>query len=242
MDGLQRTGNPAKARLAFERTRSLVKPIAVSIEARASQLYLAPSDCTPGTAARALGARRRAWGSSATTPTTSSAWQRSPGEIQHKALVITYGVHATGRREVIGLDVGEAETEAFWREFLRGFRAYGLVGVRRCVPMPTRASRPRLPRCWAAPGQRCTVHVLRDMLGHAAKTQQPMIAAAIGRIFQATSLSAARQRLTEVVDRLCQPHRRWQGCWRPRSSSCWRSTSCSASTGPSCAASIFWNA
>jgi transposase-like protein len=34
---------------------------------------------------------------------------------------------------VIGLDVGEAETEAFWREFLRSLRASGLTGVRLCV-------------------------------------------------------------------------------------------------------------
>jgi putative transposase len=45
---------------------------------------------------------------------------REPGGVRHKALVIAYGVHQSGRREVIGLDVGEAETEAFWREFLRG--------------------------------------------------------------------------------------------------------------------------
>ena len=52
------------------------------------------------------------------------------------------------------------------------------------------------------PWQRCTVHFLRDMLGHLAKTQQPMIAAAIRGIFQATGLAEARQRLAEVVDRL----------------------------------------
>jgi putative transposase len=58
---------------------------------------------------------------------------REPGGVGHKALVIAYGVHQTGRREVIGIDVGEAETEAFWREFLRGLRARGLAGVRLCV-------------------------------------------------------------------------------------------------------------
>jgi putative transposase len=41
--------------------------------------------------------------------------------------VIAYGVHQTGRREVIGIDVGEAETEAFWRAFLHGLRARGLA-------------------------------------------------------------------------------------------------------------------
>jgi putative transposase len=48
--------------------------------------------------------------------------------VRHKALVIAYGVHETGRREVVGLDVGEAETESFWRAFcarcvLAGWRA-----------------------------------------------------------------------------------------------------------------------
>ncbi len=28
-------------------------------------------------------------------------------------------VHETGRREVIGVDIGEVESEAFWAEFLR---------------------------------------------------------------------------------------------------------------------------
>jgi hypothetical protein len=47
-----------------------------------------------------------------------------------KALVIAYAVHETGRREMIGIDLGEAETEAFWRDFLRSLRARGLSGVR----------------------------------------------------------------------------------------------------------------
>jgi Transposase, Mutator family len=59
---------------------------------------------------------------------------REPGGVRHKALVIAYGVHETGRREVVGLDVGEAETEAFWRGFLRSLRARGLEGVQALRP------------------------------------------------------------------------------------------------------------
>ena len=58
---------------------------------------------------------------------------REPGGVRQKALVIAYAVHETGRREVIGIDLGEAETEAFWRDFLRSLRARGLGGVRLCV-------------------------------------------------------------------------------------------------------------
>lgn len=55
---------------------------------------------------------------------------REPGGVRHKCLVLAYGVHDSGRREVLGLDVGEAETEAFWRQFLRELVARGLTGVR----------------------------------------------------------------------------------------------------------------
>jgi putative transposase len=50
---------------------------------------------------------------------------RERGAVRPKCVVIADAVHESGRREVVGLDVGEAETEAFWREFLRGLRAAG---------------------------------------------------------------------------------------------------------------------
>jgi putative transposase len=127
---------------------------------------------------------------------------REPGGVRHKALVIAYGVHESGRREVIGLDVGEAETEAFWREFLRSLRARGLAGVRLCVSDAHEGLRQAIAKVLGCPWQRCTVHFLRDMLGHVSKAQQPMIAAAIRGIFQAASLAQARERLGEVVDKL----------------------------------------
>jgi transposase-like protein len=53
---------------------------------------------------------------------------RDGGRVVNKALVIAHGVHETGRREILSIDVGEAETEteAFWTEFLRGLVARGL--------------------------------------------------------------------------------------------------------------------
>ena len=58
---------------------------------------------------------------------------RDRGHVYPKALVIAYSVHETGLREVIGLDIGEIETEAFWVAFLRSLRERGLAGVRLCV-------------------------------------------------------------------------------------------------------------
>jgi putative transposase len=127
---------------------------------------------------------------------------REPGGVRHKALVLAYGVHHSGRREVIGLDVGEAETEAFWREFLRSLTARGLTGVRLCVSDAHEGLRQAIAKVLGCAWQRCSVHFLRDMLGHVAKAQQPMIAAAIRGVFQAANLEEARQRLADVVEKL----------------------------------------
>jgi putative transposase len=167
---------------------------------------------------------------------------REPGGVRHKALVIAYGVHQSGRREVIGLDVGEAETKAFWREFLRGLRARGLDGVRLCVSDAHDGLRQAIATVLSCPWQRCTVHFLRDMLGHVAKAQQPMIAAAIRGIFQATSLAEARQRLAEVVDRLQPAAPKVAGLLEAAQAELLAFTSCRGSTGPSCAAPTRWNA
>jgi putative transposase len=127
---------------------------------------------------------------------------REPGGVRHKALVIAYGVHHSGRREVIGLDVGEAETESFWREFLRGLRARGLEGVRLCVSDAHAGLKQAIAQVLGCGWQRCTVHFLRDMLGHVSRAQQPLVSGAIRGIFTAATAAEARQRLGQVVDQL----------------------------------------
>ena len=52
------------------------------------------------------------------------------------------------------------------------------------------------------PWQRCTVHFLREMLGHVHRGQQGMIAAALRQVFQADSLADARRVCAEVIGRL----------------------------------------
>jgi putative transposase len=130
---------------------------------------------------------------------------RERGGVRHKALVIAYGVHQTGRREVVGLDVGEAETEAFWRGFLRSLRARGLEGVQLVISDAHTGLKAAIAKVFGCPWQRCTVHFLRDMLGHVARTQQPLVSGAIRGIFTAASAAEARQRLGQVVDQL-RPH------------------------------------
>jgi putative transposase len=122
--------------------------------------------------------------------------------VRHKALVIAYGVHHSGRREVIGLDVGEAETEAFWRAFLRWLRARGLGGVKLAISDAHAGLKQAIAQVLGCGWQRCTVHFLRDMLGHVARAQQPLVSGAIRGIFTATTGAEARERLGQVADQL----------------------------------------
>jgi transposase-like protein len=130
---------------------------------------------------------------------------REPDGVRQKCLVLAYGVHETGRREVLGIDVGEAESEAFWREFLRSLRARGLHGVRLCVSDAHQGLRSAIGQVLGCPWQRCTVHFTRDMLGHVAKAQQPLVSGAIRQLFHAADGAEARERLGQVVEQLAGP-------------------------------------
>src|SRR5215213_3878120 len=127
---------------------------------------------------------------------------RDGGRVVNKALVIAHGVHETGRREILSIDVGEAETEAFWTVFLRGLIKCGLVGVQLAISDAHAGLKAAIAKVLGCAWQRCTVHFLRDCLGHARKDQHGLLAALIRPIFNADSLAQARDRLSEAVAHL----------------------------------------
>jgi hypothetical protein len=84
---------------------------------------------------------------------------RDGGRVVNKALVVAHGVHETGRREILSIDVGEAETEAFSRRASNAGlaerpteadadamdRRAGQSRPRRRIPLDRRRARP-VPR------------------------------------------------------------------------------------------------
>jgi putative transposase len=124
------------------------------------------------------------------------------GRVRRKALVVAYAVHEAGYREVIALDVGATESGAFWREFLRSLVARGLSGVELVVSDQHEGLKAAIGQVLGCPWQRCTVHFLREMLGHVHRGQQGMIAAALRQVFAADSGAEARRVCREVIGRL----------------------------------------
>ena len=127
---------------------------------------------------------------------------RDGGRVARKCVVIAHAVHETGRREIIGLDVGEAETEAFWTEFLRSLVARGLVGVQLAISDAHPGLKAAIARVLGAPWQRCTVHFLRDLRGHCRKDQHDALGALIRQLFTAPDGIEARRRLGDAVTQL----------------------------------------
>jgi len=94
-------------------------------------------------------------------------------QVCSRAVVVAMGVNEDGRRELLGLKVGDSETEGFWSEFLASLIAAGfceavergLTGVKLVISDAhvglTKSIRRQLQGCvW----QRCRVHFARNLL------------------------------------------------------------------------------
>ena len=54
-------------------------------------------------------------------------------QVCSRAAVIAMGVNADGRRELLGLQVGDSESEGFWKTFIGSLKEPGLTGVKLVV-------------------------------------------------------------------------------------------------------------
>lgn len=127
---------------------------------------------------------------------------RDSGHVHSKALMVAFAVHESGRREVIGIEIAESETEAGWAAFLRELRARGLGGVKLAVSDDHLGLKAAIAKVIGCPWQRCTVHFIRNMHGYCKKGQRNMVAAALREVFNAEDLADARERSASVIERL----------------------------------------
>lgn len=127
---------------------------------------------------------------------------RDSGHVRSKALMVAFAVHESGRREVIGIEIAESETEAGWAAFLRDLRARGLGGIRLAVSDDHLGLKAAIAKVIGCPWQRCTVHFIRNMHGHCKKGQRNMVSAALREVFNAEDHQDAKERSASVIERL----------------------------------------
>ena len=138
---------------------------------------------------------------------------RLHGRVTSQAVVVATGVSIDGRREILGHAVGDAETEVFWAEFLRGLRDRGLavaggpgdslLGVQLVISDAhrglTNAIAAVLP---GAAWQRCRVHFMRNLLAKVPRGQTGMVAAVVRTIFAQPTPGQIRDQVDVVAVQL----------------------------------------
>ena len=123
-----------------------------------------------------------------------------------QAIVVAIGVTADGRREVLGMDLGDSEDRAFWTAFCRGLKARGLGGVQLVIS----DAHSRLKHAIAAvfigtSWQRCRVHFMCNVLAVVPRGNAEMVAAAIRTIFAQPDASHVDEQFGVIAGMLGRP-------------------------------------
>src|SRR6201995_5056750 len=118
------------------------------------------------------------------------------------AVIVAMAVNTDGRREVLGMTIGNSEAEPFWTEFLRSLTRRGLRGVKLVISDAHEGLKAAASKVLKATWQRCKVHFLRNALAHAGKGQRQMVLAMINTVFAQETHEAAITQWRTVADQL----------------------------------------
>ena len=134
-------------------------------------------------------------------------------QVCSSAVVVAMGVNDDGRWELLGLKVGDSETESFWAEFNRcaegkayaQIRGRGLSAVRLVISDAhaglTKAIRRQLQESvW----QRSRVHFARNLLQCVAKAHQGMVTAAMRSVFAQETAEEIESRWDDLAASLAE--------------------------------------
>lgn len=123
------------------------------------------------------------------------------GASERVSVLVAIGVSAEGFREVLACVAGFRESEESWRGLLRHLTERGLKGVRlvvsdACAGLKAAVADFLPTSTW----QRCTVHVMRNVLDKVPQSRRKEVAAAIKTIWHQESAEEARHKAERVIE------------------------------------------
>ena len=174
---------------------------------------------------------------------------REDGRVRAVSALVATGVNAEGYREILGLQVGDSESERTWQEFFTWLKGRGLAGVDLVVSDHhgglVKAVQVQFQ---GATWQRCQTHLSANIADATPKAVQAEVHARLRPIFDAPDETTARTLLASFVAdyqttapaAVATLERRWSAaltmrppCWRcprPIACGCARPTASSGST------------
>ena len=132
---------------------------------------------------------------------------RQGGRTVSVAAIIAVAANTDGRREIIGLSIGDCEAVVFWTEFLRSLVKRGLKGVKLVISdahegLKAAAFKVFQGTTW----QRCRVHTIRNLLARVPKPQQSRLATLLRDVFTAPNAEKAHATWRAIADQARSAH------------------------------------
>lgn len=126
---------------------------------------------------------------------------REEGRVRARGVMLAYGVNTDGHREILGLMLGDSESEASWSEFFAWLKSRDLRGVDLIVSDHhgglVRAVRNHFQ---GVTWQRCQTHFMRNILDVTPKALQEELYPRVRAILDAPDMDTARLLLEQVLE------------------------------------------
>lgn len=125
---------------------------------------------------------------------------REDRRVRARALMVAIGLTASGMKEVIGLELAEAETAGTWTAFLRSLRERGLSGVRMVTSDAHEGLVAAVQEVFPdVAWQRCQAHLARSVADAAPKRLRAGLRSELVEMFNCPTAAAARARRDEIA-------------------------------------------
>jgi len=123
--------------------------------------------------------------------------------VRSTSALVAIGINEEGYREVLGLDIGDSESEGTWERLFKRLKARGLRGVELITSDSHRGLVKALRRQFqGAAWQRCQTHLMRNVLGQTPRHLKAEMTAWLRRIFRSESKAEARGAFRELAREL----------------------------------------
>lgn len=110
---------------------------------------------------------------------------RQGGRVVKCCVLLATGVNADGYREMLGMHIATAESNAEWKGFFQDLRARGLRGFSLITSDTHEGIQHAISEVLPdASWQRCRTHFAKNLYEKVPKTQWPMVSAMFQTIFQ----------------------------------------------------------